>query len=124
MSAEESSKVSMVDRATEVLHLHDTFGTGLPNGNIYTIGHEYAEFMEARDNGTDKEVHREYGDLLMSVLLTGLQMGLDPEQCLEACVTKMTTRITYVGQHITVSEGNPVFPRECTRLWEEAKSLE
>lgn len=121
---EDSSYLGLVERAKRVLYLHEKHETGLPNGNSYAIGSEYAEFLDAMENGSEEDIAGEYGDLLTNVLLTGLQMGLSPEKCVKMSTDKMSSRIRYIETNCTVPKNHAEYPGEVVRLWDEAKGRE
>lgn len=90
------------------------------------IGEESKELFEAYENGNERQMKEELGDLLFSVVNVARFLKLDPEGALNASSQKFINRFSYIetsacklGKNL-----NEMTLAEMDALWEKAKMLE
>lgn len=63
-------------------------------GVMLKVEEEFAELREALDEGSDKEINHELGDVLFSLAQLGRHLEMDPEQVLRQANTRFETRFS------------------------------
>ena len=63
-------------------------------GVMLKVEEEFAELREALEEGSDKEINHELGDVLFSLAQLGRHLEMDPEQVLRRANTRFETRFS------------------------------
>lgn len=90
------------------------------------INEELAEAGQAIENGVDREIDEELGDLIFAVVNLVRFLKRDPEQLLKESNAKFSRRFRFIEQHVISSgrEWQSFSPEELNALWEQAKKSE
>ena len=94
-----------------------------PEQVLEKLREEAAELVEARDGGDPEALRHEVGDLLFSVANLARHLDLDPEDALQRCNDRFTTRFRSVERALA-AEGRTLQEAELDEmesLWQAAK---
>ena len=64
------------------------------DGVMLKVEEEFAELREALEEGSEKEINHELGDVLFSLAQLGRHLNMDPEQVLRKANTRFETRFS------------------------------
>jgi MazG family protein len=95
-------------------------------GAFPKIAEETLEVRAAMDNGDEREIHAELGDLLFAVVNVARHLGVEPEAALRAATHKFRGRFEQVEQ-LAVRRGidlHSVDLATLDSLWDEVKDRE
>jgi len=89
------------------------------------IKEEIAEFEAAFASNDKKEMHRELGDLLFSLVNLSRHLGLRAEEALDGTNKKFIARFQYIEKKLAESGKAPADStlEEMDKLWEESKKV-
>ena len=90
------------------------------------VKEEISEFETELQNGTDKDIEAEFGDVLFSLINAARLYHINPDNALELTNQKFIRRFTYLENH-TLKQGRDLKDMtlaEMDELWNEAKEME
>ena len=89
------------------------------------IMEEYEELKKAYEEGDNRAIREELGDLLFSVANVSRFLGIDPEESLNESTEKFIERFAYIEENSGINGKTieDISLDEMDRLWAEAKKI-
>ncbi|MFO7755386.1 MAG: nucleoside triphosphate pyrophosphohydrolase [Bacteroidales bacterium] len=90
------------------------------------VSEEIKELKKEIEEGTEKEIESEFGDVFFSLINAARLYGVDPESALERTNKKFITRFNYLEDK-SIRQGKSLHDlslEEMDKIWQEAKDLE
>ena len=129
LSADQYNEIDIYDLLGEAICYHcnktrDLLIQFMPN--IEKVKEEFAEFEAEVKSGNVKDMEKEFGDMLFSLVNTARLYKIDPDAALERTNLKFIKRFNYLEEQ-TLAKGRSLHDMslaEMDLIWEEAKKFD